>query len=94
MFFRNPILNLSTFEKRDRVTIFMDILKSTRDSRKGKKKTQIIQSANLSHYQANKYLHLLLVNGLLFVDGEDRYRVTDRGAHFVKTLEALHLTLK
>ena len=85
---------MSTFGKRDRVTILMDILKSAGGSKDGKKKTQILQSANLNYNQANKYLELLMVNGLVLVDNEDRYRITSRGLHFVQTLESLNLRLK
>ncbi len=93
MFFRNPIL-MSTFGKRDRVTIIRDILETAKKSKVGKKKTQIIQSANLNYYQVNKYMHLLLLNGFVFMDGNDRYRITNKGLQFVKTLESLNITLK
>ena len=93
MFFR-PHIPLFAFGKRDKVTIMIDILKTAKDSREGKRKTQIIQSANLNYYQVNKYLHLLMINGFILIDGANRYRVTDRGLRFVKTLESLNLTLK
>ena len=90
----NPYVLVTAFGKRDRVTILMDILKSARRSREGKKKTQILQSANLNYHQVNKYLHLLMINGFVLIDGDARYRITDRGLQFVKTLENLNLTLK
>lgn len=86
--------SVSGFKHRSRVTIIKDILRSTHGSRRGSKKTQIMQSANLNYYQANKYLRLLMINGLLHVDNEDRYRVTDRGLEFVEILESLHLELR
>ena len=94
MFLRSDLLRMSTFGKRDRVTIIMDILKSARGSREGKRKTQILQSANLNYRQVNKYLYLLLANGFVFVDGENRIRITNKGIQFVKTLESLQITLR
>ena len=84
---------ISDFKHRSRVAIIQDILKSTWRSKKGTKKTRIMQSANLNYYQINKYLHLLMVNGLLNIDNEDRYRITERGFEFVRILESLHLEL-
>lgn len=84
---------MSDFKHRSRVTIIEDILRSAWGSRGGSRKTQIMQTANLNYYQANKYLRLLMVNGLLHVDNEDRYRITNRGLEFVKILESLHLKL-
>jgi predicted transcriptional regulator len=82
------------FKHRSRVIIIKDILKSTWSSKEGSKKTQIMQSANLNYHQVNKYLRLLMVNDLLYVDNEDRYRITDRGLEFVKLLDSLHLKLR
>ena len=53
------------------MTIFAEILKTTKESRRGKKKTVIMQSVNLNYHQANRYLHWLLTNGLLHIDGEN-----------------------
>jgi predicted transcriptional regulator len=92
MFIGNFTL-MSSFGKRDRVTILKDILEAARRSKEGRRKTQLIQSANLNHNQVTKYLNLLLVNGLV-ISCDDKYRITERGLHFVKTLESLNITLK
>lgn len=92
MFIRNFVL-MSSFGKRDRVTILKDILEAARRSKEGRRKTQLIQTANLNHNQVTKYLNLLLVNGLV-ISCDDKYRITERGLHFVKTLESLNITLR
>ncbi len=85
--------DVSGFKHRSRVTIMKEILRSTRGSKKGSRKTQIMQSANLNYHQANKYLRLLMANNLLRVDGQNRYRITERGLELVKTLDSLKLNL-
>lgn len=82
---------MSTFKHRDRLTIFAKILIATKDSERGKKKTSIMRIVNLNYPQANRYLHLLLTNGLLQVDGEGRYRPTKKGLDFIEKLESLNL---
>ncbi len=84
---------MSSFGKRDRVTILKDILEAARRSKEGRRKTQLIQSANLNYSQVTKYLNLLLVNGLV-ISCDNRYRITERGLNFVRTLESLNITLK
>ncbi|NIU80946.1 transcriptional regulator [Candidatus Bathyarchaeota archaeon] len=79
---------------RSRLTILVDVLKTTMKSKKGKKKTGIMQDANLNSRQATKYLHLLLANGLLNPDSKERYRPTQKGLELVHTLEALNLKLR
>jgi predicted transcriptional regulator len=92
LFFNRAFL-ASTFAKRDRVTIILDILESLRDKHKGKRKTNIMQSANLSTYQVRKYLELLYINGLVKKYG-DAYQVTHKGLEFMRTFEQLNLKLK
>jgi len=81
------------------VSIISDILRSVRDSTpKGKRKTQIMQSANLNYDQINKYLSFLLSNGYIEagrsdVHGGPVYRATSKGLNFVKFLEAENLRL-
>ena len=82
----------SLFKKRDRATIIADILKSASYS-KGKRKTNIMQSANLSTEQMNKYLDLLLRNGYLILNG-CRYKPTSKGLKFLENLEADYLKIK
>lgn len=83
----------SMFKKRDRATIIADILKSIRYSPKGRRKTNIMQSANLSTDQMNKYLDLLMRNGYVIVDGH-MYKPTSRGLGLLENLETEYLKLK
>ncbi|MEM2975790.1 MAG: DUF4364 family protein [Candidatus Bathyarchaeia archaeon] len=80
------------FGKRDRITITLDILESVRSSKFGKKKTNIMQSANLNYYQINKYLHFLVSNGFLEHNGE-YYQITEKGIEFIKNFEVYKPTL-
>lgn len=81
------------FKKRDRATIIADILKSVRYNPQGRRKTNIMQSANLSFEQMNKYLDLLLRNGYIIVDGH-MYKPTSRGLEFLESVETDYLKLK
>ncbi len=81
------------FKYRDRMTIFVDILRSVKASKKGRTKTQILQSANLNYNQVTKYLGLLLESGYLRHDGDSCYKVTDEGWQFAKTFGSLDLRL-
>jgi len=89
----NRIFLVSLFEKRDRVTIIVDILENLNDHHKGKRKTNIMQSANLSTDQVRKYLELLYINGLVKKYG-DSYLVTSKGVEFLRTFERLNIKLK
>ena len=85
------------FKYRDRVSIISDILRTVKDSGKGKRKTQIMQSANLNYDQVNKYLAWLIINGYLrtehSINGGQIYRATSKGLNFVRLLEAENLRL-
>ncbi len=83
----------SIFKKRDRATIIADILKSIRFNPQGRRKTNIMQSANLSTDQMNKYLDLLIRNGYVIVDGY-LYKPTSRGLRLLQNLETEYLKLK
>lgn len=93
------MLNLSLlfpiylFANRDRVSIVVDILDTLQNKREGKRKTNIMQSANLSTGQVSKYLELLYINGFIKKDG-DIYHVTRRGVEFLEIFERLNLNLK
>jgi len=96
MYFRSSIGSsplFFLFKKRDRATIIADILKSVRFNQKGRRKTNIMQTANLSFDQLNKYLDLLLINGYIIVDGH-MYKPTSRGLEFLETVESDYLKLK
>ena len=85
------------FKYRDRVSIISDILRTvTNSSGKGKRKTQIMQSANLNYDQVNKYLSFLINNGYIKIEhseiyGRPVYRATSKGLNFVKFLETENL---
>jgi len=81
------------FFKRDRATIIADILKSLRYNPKGKRKTKIMQSANLSYDQLNRYLDLLMRNGYVMVEGHV-YKPTSRGLEFLENVEGNYLKMK
>jgi len=81
------------FKKRDRATIIANILESIRFNPKGRRKTNIMQSANLSYDQLNKYLDLLMRNGYVIVEGQ-MYKPTSRGLEFLETFEAEYLKIK
>ena len=87
------LLPLSLFAKRDRVSIIVAILETLKEKREGKRKTNIMQSANLSTEQVGKYLELLYINGLVKQDN-GIYQVTRRGAEFLDMFERLNLQLK
>lgn len=76
------------FKYRDRVTIIGDILQSVKDSPgKEKRKTQIMQSANLNYFQIKKYLNYLLNCGFLTRTDKETYVVTEKGSRFLQLTE-------
>ena len=85
---------MSTFRHRARLAIFAEILKATKESKRGKKKADIARIANLSYPQASKFLNLLLANGLLRIDKENMYKPTEKGLKLVRAFESLNLKLK
>jgi len=76
-----------SFKYRDRTTIVTDILKSISNSPFGKKKTQIMQSANLNYTQANRYIKLLIMNGFILITDTETYKITTKGLRFLQTVE-------
>jgi predicted transcriptional regulator len=94
-----PVLNLryllplDLFAKRDRVSIIVAILETLKEKHDGKRKTNIMQGANLSTDQVRKYLELLYINGLVKNEG-GIYQVTRRGVEFLDIFERLNLQLK
>lgn len=77
----------NTFKYRDRTTIITDILKTLKESKGGKRKTQIMQSANLNYVQMNKYLRYLLHRGFLRITDRGDVAITEEGARFLQFLE-------
>ena len=72
------------FKYRDRVTIIFDILDTVKKSREGKRKTQIMQSANLNYAQTKKYLNYLTDCGFLVVTERQTYIITNEGSRFLQ----------
>lgn len=83
----------SRFKYRDRASIVKDILSSMMSDQRGKTKTSIMRSANLSFEQTNKYLDLLAVHDVIrAVDPlksqeAARYKLTEKGLKYVKEFE-------
>lgn len=82
-----------SFKYRDRISIIGDILATVRNARKGRRKTQIMQSANLNYAQTKKYLDYLLDCGYLVVTEKERYVITHEGSRFLQLvdLQRIHM---
>jgi len=78
---------LRAFKYRDRVSIMNDILRSIRSSSEGRKKTQIMQSANLNFIQTKKYLNYMLNCGFLVVTERETYALTEKGSKLLLMIE-------
>jgi predicted transcriptional regulator len=76
-----------TFKYRDRVSIMSDILTAVKNSRKGRRKTQIMQSANLNYTQTKKYLDYLLTCGYIVVTEKETYAITNEGSLFLQLVD-------
>lgn len=83
----------SGFKYRDRTSIIGDIVDSVNGDPRGKTKTSIMRSANLSLDQTNKYIDLLMVCDMLkAVDPlksqeNARYKLTEKGFKFAREFE-------
>jgi predicted transcriptional regulator len=75
------------FKYRDRTTIMIDILDTVRNSREGKKKCCIMQSARLNHLLTEKYLNYLVGCGYLGVTNKKTYAITKDGFRFLQLIE-------
>lgn len=71
--------------RRGRFEIIGEILTITADGTGGAVKTTIVYRANLNFNIANRYLNMLLQEGLIrVVDGPTmKYRITERGLKFL-----------
>jgi len=83
----SPFQVIRAFKYRDRAEIINDILKTIRESRWGRKKTQIMQTANLNYIQMNKYLRYLISHGFLQVTDKGNITITEKGTRFLQFLE-------
>lgn len=80
------------FKYRDRGAIIGDILRTVKNSRKGRRKTQIMQSANLNYTQTKKYLNHLIACGYLVVTEKEKYVITHEGSRFLQLVELQKFT--
>ena len=87
------LLPFSAFKYRDRAKIIADILSSLIIRPEGKRKTNIMQSANLSSDLLNKYLDLLLRNGYILVENNTVYKLTPRGLKLLQNLDVEYLRM-
>jgi len=76
-------------KRRDRHDIIVDILKTARD---GKKKTQIMYKAKLSHAQLKLYLDVLRKSGLL-ENNDGVFKTTRKGLQLIKDFESINFSL-
>lgn len=79
------------FKNRDRATIIIDILNSLVNNPRGKRKTNIRQSANLSSHMSDKYLEFLLRNDFIKVEEGGLYKPTTRGLRLLQNLDLHYL---
>jgi len=93
LFSRLPHI-LCTFKYRDRAGIISDILTAINNSRSGRKKTQIMQSANLNHFQTTKYLDYMTNCGYIVATLDATYILTDKGARFLQLGETQELRMQ
>jgi predicted transcriptional regulator len=75
------------FKYRDRTMIITDILDTVKNSRGGKKKSPIMQSARLNHLQTEKYLNYLVDCGYIVVTNKRTYSITKDGSRFLQLIE-------
>jgi len=66
---------------RNRLEIIADILSIVED---GARKTHIMYEANLSYSLLNKYLKTIVSAGLVTLDGNGVYQITDKGRLFLE----------
>lgn len=81
------------FKYRDRLTIIVDILRAVNECPQGKRKTCIMQTANLSTPQIEKYLNLLIITEALKVE-DSIYKSTEKGRRLAKDLEFIYQSYK
>lgn len=96
MFYFDPV-RMCSFKYRDRVTIFRDVLKTIKKCDEGGRKYTIMKHASLSYDQLNTYLLFLANMGYIKEIAEPdgkKYKVTEEGSIFLKSLEDLRLHLR
>jgi len=81
-----------SFKYRDRGGIICDILTTCENSHEGRKRTQIMQSANLNYIQAKKYLDFMITCGYISVTQKETYVVTPRGCKYLQMIKIEEIT--
>jgi predicted transcriptional regulator len=81
------------FKNRDRATIIADILNTLVNNPKGKRKTNIRQSANLSSYMSDKYLEFLLHNDFIKIEEGGIYKTTTKGLRLLQNLDINYIKM-
>ncbi len=79
--------------KRDSFSITMSILSNATE---GVRKTQLVYKTNLNFGTMNRYLRVLIKNGLVssyMLDGNEHYRTTKKGISFLRELEKIEKLL-
>jgi len=76
-----------SFKYRDRGGIVCDILTTCKSSQEGRKKTQIMQSANLNYFQTRKYLSFMIARGYLSVTQKETYVITADGSRYLQMIQ-------
>ena len=90
----------SGFKYRDRASIIGEIVDSVAGDPRGKTKTSIMRSANLSLEQTNKYLELLVVCDVLrafrplTIQEAARYKLTEKGFRLAYEFETWRYILE
>ena len=82
--------SISPLHRRDRHEIIAEILKT---AQKGRKKTDIMYTARLSHSQLKLYLRLLDRTGMI-VNKEGVYVTTPKGLTFVREFESINFLFR
>jgi len=75
-------------KRRDRHDIIVDILKTAKD---GKRKTQIMYKAKLSHAQLKLYLELLRHSGLI-ENNDGIFKTTKKGLRLIEDFESINFS--
>jgi len=83
---------IRSFKYRGRGEIICDILTTCKSSQEGRKKTQIMQSANLNYIQTRKYLGFMADCGYISVTQKETYVITAEGSKYLQMIQIQELT--
>ena len=83
---------IHSFKYRGRGEIICDILTTCKSSQEGRKKTQIMQSANLNYIQTRKYLGFMANCGYISDTQKETYVITAAGSKYLQMIQIQELT--